>query len=310
MTPELVFEHEQAQLWQADCFSWLAAQGERTIHAVVTDPPYGLHEYTEQHQEKLRAGKGGVWRIPPSYDGSTRSPLPRFSVLSRRELLQLSDYFRAWATEVRRVLVPGAHIFMASNPLVSPYVAEALAGAGLERRGEVIRLVMTMRGGDRPKGAHDEFDDVTVMPRSQWEPWLLYREPLEAKTVAENLRKHKAGALRRISADQPFGDVITSAPTRGKERTIAKHPSLKPQAFLRQVVRASLPLGEGVVLDPFSGSGSTLAAALAVGYDSIGVERDPEYVAVAKRAIPALAQYEVQPVTGPGSRDSLGAPSK
>lgn len=292
MTPRLVLEHEQARLWQSDCFGWLAVQPERSVHAVVTDPPYGLHEYTDHQQQKLRAGKGGVWRMPPSFDGIKRAPLPRFSVLSRRELLEISDYFEAWAKALRPVLVPGAHIFLASNPLVSPYVSEALARAGMERRGEVIRLVMTMRGGDRPKGAHEEFSDVSVMPRSQWEPWLLYREPLETKTVADNLRKHKTGALRRVSGQQPFGDVIQSAPTRVQERELAKHPSLKPQAFLRKIVRASLPMGEGVVLDPYAGSGSTLAAALAVGYDSVGVERDPNYVEIAKKAIPALARYK------------------
>jgi site-specific DNA-methyltransferase (adenine-specific) len=182
---------------------------------------------------------------------------------------------------------------VACNPLVSPYVSQALSLAGLERRGEIIRLVMTMRGGDRPKGAHEEFPDVTVMPRSQWEPWLLYREPIAAKTVAENLRKHRTGGLRRISEGQPFGDVIKSHPTGAIERAIAGHPSLKPQAFLRHLVRAALPLGEGVILDPFAGSGSTLAAAVAVGYDAIGVELDPYYVEVAKKAIPMLAELRV-----------------
>jgi len=172
-------------------------------------------------------------------------------------------------------------------------VSQALTAAGLERRGEIVRLVMTMRGGDRPKGAHEEFSDVTVMPRSQWEPWLLYREPIETKTVAENLRKHKTGGLRRISESQPFGDVVKSHPTGPVERRIARHPSLKPQAFLRQVVRAMLPLGEGVIFDPFAGSGSTLAAAEAVGYDSIGVELDERYIEVAKKAIPALAALKV-----------------
>jgi len=48
---------------------------------------------------------------------------------------------------------------------------------------------------------------------------------------------------------------------RGEERKIAPHPSLKPQAFMRQLVRAALPLGRGVILDPFMGAGSTVAAA-------------------------------------------------
>jgi site-specific DNA-methyltransferase (adenine-specific) len=57
---------------------------------------------------------------------------------------------------------------------------------------------------------------------------------------------------------------------------------------MRQVVRGSLPLGEGIVLDPFAGSGSTLAAANAVGYESIGIETDPKFVRLAAVAIPQL----------------------
>ena len=109
----------------------------------------------------------------------------------------------------------------------------------------------------------------------------------------DNLRRWKTGGLRRIGAARPFGDVIESHPTRAAERALAPHPSLKPQAFLRRLVHAALPMGEGVVLDPFAGSGSTLAAAEAVGYASIGVERDPAYVELASRAIPRLAAFAV-----------------
>ena len=147
---------------------------------------------------------------------------------------------------------------------------------------------MTMRGGDRPKAAHEAFPEVSVMPRSMWEPWLVYRRPIEGR-VQDNLRKWKTGGFRRPSRDKPFADVIESAPTRAAERSIAPHPSLKPQAFLRQIVRAVLPLGEGVVFDPFAGSGSTLAAAEAVGYASIGVERDARYFDLACESAPKLA---------------------
>ena len=147
---------------------------------------------------------------------------------------------------------------------------------------------MTMRGGDRPKNAHYEFDAVSVMPRSMWEPWVILRRPIQGR-VQDNLRKWKTGGFQRPSADQPFGDVIRSNPTPKAERKIAPHPSLKPQEFLRKVVRAALPLGTGVILDPFAGSGSTLAAAEAIGYSSIGLEKDRAYFKMAEKAIPALA---------------------
>jgi site-specific DNA-methyltransferase (adenine-specific) len=287
-----VFRHGQAELHHADCLDWLARRAPRSVQAVVTDPPYGLVEYSAEQQGKLRGGRGGVWRIPPAYDGHPRAPLPRFTTLTARDRGRLAEFFTGWATALRPVLVPGAHVLVACNPLLSYLVSGALTAAGLERRGELARLVQTMRGGDRPKNAHAEFADVSVMARSMWEPWLVYREPLEGR-VQDNLRRWKTGGLRRIGRGRPFGDVIRSHPTPRRERAIAPHPSLKPQAFLRAVVRAALPLGEGVVLDPFAGAGSTLAAALAVGQAAIGVERDPAYVALAARAIPRLAALAV-----------------
>lgn len=276
-----------ATLVQADCLDWLALQEPDSIHAVVTDPPYGLVEYSPKEQKKLRARQGGVWRLPPAFDGAQRSPLPRFTVLSPRDLRALDEFFFLWARRLAPVLAPGANVVVASNPLLSYIVSGALGRAGLERRGEIVRLVTTMRGGDRPKGAHEEFPDVSVMPRSMWEPWLLFRRPLDGR-VKDNLRRWRVGGFRRPSAASPFGDVIRSSPTSAKERRMAPHPSLKPQDFLRRLVRGVLPLGEGVVLDPFCGAGSTLAAAEAVGCRSIGVENDPQYFDVASRAIPRL----------------------
>jgi DNA modification methylase len=292
-----VFEYGQVKLYQADCLEWMAEQPENNFHACVTDPPYGLVEYTATQQAKLRKGRGGVWRIPPSYDGHTRSPLPRFTTLTEADLKQLQKFFHEWGEGLRRILVPGAHVVVAANPLVSHLISISLTNAGLERRGEIVRLVQTMRGGDRPKNAHKEFPDVSVMARSQWEPWVLFRKFPDG-TIADNLRKWKTGGLRRISAELPFGDVIRSAPTRIKERAIANHPSLKPQDFLRRIVRAMLPLGEGIILDPFAGSGSTLAAAEALGYDSVGIELDPTYIDIARTAIPGLAQLQVSESDG------------
>ncbi len=281
----------------ADSFAWLDGCEAQSIHAIVTDPPYGLKEYSEEEQSKLRKGRGGVWRIPPSFDGIERSPVPRFTVLDEADLSLSMMFFEEFARRAFRVLVPGGHIVIATNPLLSHLVYLPLMEAGFDKRGEIVRLVQTLRGGDRPKNAHEEFNDVSVMPRSGWEPWGLFRKPLEGR-VQDNLRKWEVGGMRRVSEDDPFVDVIRSSPTRGEEREIASHPSLKPQAFMRQIVRAVLPLGRGVVLDPFMGAGSTIAAARAVGYRSIGIELDPIYFDIAQKAIPALSELRVKSPNG------------
>lgn len=291
-TPAPFFKFEKSTLYHCSCFDWLATAESKSIHAVITDPPYGGVEYLEHELQKMRNGNGGVWRIPPSFDGNKRSPLPRFTVLTKEDLENLRVFFEHFGRVLYDALVPGANVVVASNPLLCHIVTTSLAISGLEPRGSIVRLVMTMRGGDRPKNAHREFTDVSVMARSMWEPWIVMRRPPEGR-IQDNLRKWGTGGFRRTSKDKPFGDVIRSQPTNKKEKLLAPHPSLKPQDFLRRLARAALPLEQGTILDPFAGSGSTLAASNAVGYDSIGLEKSHEYSVMATKAIPNLTRYQV-----------------
>jgi DNA modification methylase len=286
------FTYGRQRLVLGDCFDWLAGAERNSVHAVVTDPPYGLVEFLPEQQRKLRSGKGGIWRIPPSFDGAKRRALPRFTVLSTEQRQSLLDFFLRWGAALLPVLTPGAHVFVATNPLLSPLLSYALEQSGLERRGEIVRLVRTFRGGDRPKGAEAEFKMVSTMPRSCWEPWALFRKPIERRTVAENLKAWRTGGLRRISSQTPFLDVIPSSVTPDAEREAAPHPSLKPQHFLRQLVRGALPLGKGTVLDPFAGAGTTLAACEHTGVPGIGIESDSYYFEMAEAAIPRLSKVK------------------
>src|SRR5579872_5162993 len=136
-----------------DAFEWMAARPANSIHAIVTDPPYGLKEFSDAETAKLRRRRGGVWRIPPSFDGCQRNPLPRFTVLNGPDLDALRLFFARFAAQAARILVPGGHVIIATNPLLSYCVYLPFIQAGFEKRGEIIRLVRTLRGGDRPKNA-------------------------------------------------------------------------------------------------------------------------------------------------------------
>lgn len=185
-------------------------------------------------------------------------------------------------------------MILAGNAFLSQLVYSAVVEGGIEFRGELIRLVRTLRGGDRPKNAEREFPDVVSMPRGCYEPWGIFRKPLpDGMTVSACLRKYETGGLRRTREGKPFSDVIASERTPRRERAIAAHPSLKPQSFLRQIVYAALPLGRGIIVDPFMGSGSTVAAAEAVGVSCVGVERYRDYYDMAKRAIPKEASLKI-----------------
>jgi site-specific DNA-methyltransferase (adenine-specific) len=297
-TLELDYTHAKfgaATIIHADCIEWLGRIPGGSIHGIVTDPPYGVKEYEFDQIEKRANGNGGIWRIPPSFDGSNRQPLPRFTALNEKERKQLFRFFAEWAKVAVHALRPGGHVIFACNSFLAQLVYGALVEGGLEFRGQVIRIVRTLRGGDRPKNAEEEFPGVCSLPRGAYEPWGIFRKPLPSgMKVSDCLRKFGTGGLRRLPEGLPFSDILDIGRTPKAEKEIAPHPSLKPQALLRELVWAILPLGEGVVCDPFMGSGSTVAAAEALGYESVGVEKYESYYQLAAEAIRPLSRVAVE----------------
>jgi site-specific DNA-methyltransferase (adenine-specific) len=115
-------------------------------------------------------------------------------------------------------------------------------------------------------------------------------------TVSRCLQEYETGGIRRYPNDLPFEDVIESERTPRRERDIVDHPSLKPQSLLRRLTYAVLPLGKGIIADPFMGSGSTIAAAEAVGISAVGIERHRDFFAVASSAVDRLRKLRVSAV--------------
>jgi site-specific DNA-methyltransferase (adenine-specific) len=98
--------------------------------------------------------------------------------------------------------------------------------------------------------------------------------------------------FQAAEADVPFyytAKASTAERTVGlDERSI--HPTMKPVDLMRWLVRLATPPG-GLVLDPFTGSGSTGVAAMLEGggFRFLGIEREPEYVAIAEQRIKHVA---------------------
>lgn len=81
-----------------------------------------------------------------------------------------------------------------------------------------------------------------------------------------------------------------TAKASSEERDGSSHPTVKPLALMRWLVRLVTPPG-GVVLDPFAGSGTTLRAAREEGFRAIGIEREPEYLADAAHRLRQLSLF-------------------
>jgi DNA modification methylase len=131
------------------------------------------------------------------------------------------------------------------------------------------------------------------------EPITVARKPLVG-TVAANVLQHGTGAVNvdgckvdgeRLPANfihdgseeacDLLGDAARffyCAKAGPDERRDSKHPTVKPVALMRYLVRLVTPIG-ATVLDPFCGSGTTLEAAMLESCKAIGVELNPEYCA-------------------------------
>jgi len=82
------------------------------------------------------------------------------------------------------------------------------------------------------------------------------------------------------------GRIWTLTSPRQEEKAHGKHPTQKPVALLRRLIEATAPAG-GLVLDPFSGSGTTGVAALRLGRRFLGIEQDPTWLALSRARLEA-----------------------
>ena len=133
---------------------------------------------------------------------------------------------------------------------------------------------------------HDGSDEVVgLFPESKGQQGAISGKEPSGKTNAvygeyqqrnESEPRNDSGSAARF-----FYCAKTSKRERGEGNN---HPTVKPIALMSYLCRLVTPPG-GIILDPFMGSGSTGIAALQEGFRFIGIERELEYMAIARRRI-------------------------
>ena len=162
-------------------------------------------------------------------------------------------------------------------------------------------------GGNGALGGTTRSIDVTGNDKGRWPANLLHDGSPEVlagfpETGAGGHAKHAAATSSRIfggfsEVERP-ARIVTDTGSAARYFYCGKatkqdrdegngHPTVKPTAVMRWLCRLITPPG-GVILDPFTGSGSTGKAALLEGFQFIGIEREAEYVAIARARLAAL----------------------
>lgn len=267
-----------------------------SVHLVLTDPPYFLYKLDENWNPDTikRTTKRQVIQNLPS--GMRFDP-------SQGKKLQ--EWYKEISGEILRILKPGGFFLSFSSPRLVHRLAIAIEDAGFYIRDIFIWLYAEGRPKAQTLSRYSKVVDErlnhwkTPQVRSNYEPIVVAQKPLEGKLI-DNFIKWDTGLFnfteRLEGGYSPSNVLVTDKiafvppiflvpkPKKEEKREFNTHPTVKPLALLRYLIRLTTQKG-AIVLDPFIGSGSTAIAALIEGRRYIGIEINREYYEIAEKRL-------------------------
>jgi modification methylase len=242
-----------------DCVAELDKLPPASVDLVFADPPYNLQL------------AGTLSRPDQSLVDAVDEEWDRFASFT-----EYDGFTRAWLGAVRRVMKPNATLWVIGSYHNIFRVGAILQDLGFWVLNDIVwRKANPMPNfrGRRFTNAHETLIWASLDPGAK--AYTFHYEALKAGNEDTQAR-----------SDWLF--PICSGEERLKDGGGRKaHPTQKPEALLRRIILASSNPGD-IVLDPFFGSGTTGAAAKALGRHFIGIERDEAYAAVARRRLAAV----------------------
>lgn len=255
------------------------------VHSIVTDPPYHFASIVSRFGKEGSAPTidTGVYRR--SSKGFMGKDWDGGDIAFNKETWLLCN----------NLLLPGGHLLSFSATKNYHRMACAIEDTGFEIRDQMGWIY----GTGFPK-SHTIGEGWKTALKPAWEPICVARKPISTKTIAQNFTEHGVGGFNidgcRVNDKFPSNilhdgseDVIAAFPGKTsrffysakaskQEKAGTEHPTVKPLSLMRYLVRLVTPK-DGVVLDPFAGSGTTLEGAYMEGVNSIGIEMDTQYCA-------------------------------
>lgn len=104
------------------------------------------------------------------------------------------------------------------------------------------------------------------------------------KNIKNNRHFFNYDLMREFNDGKQMKDVWTGSLTPKREKTFGKHPTQKPLYLLERMILASTR-ENAFILDPFMGSGTTAVACKKLNRNFIGIEKESEFVELAKNRI-------------------------
>ena len=259
-----VSEDGDSCLYHGDCLQDMRSLRSGSVDCVWTDPPYFLSNdgMTCVGGRMVKVNKG-------EWDRS-------------RGLEQDHEFNRTWLSECHRVLKPSGVIWVTGTHHVYLSVGIAMREIGYR----ILNDIVWQKTNPPPNLGRRCFTHSTEL--------VLWAT--KAKKGSPHRYTFHYDLMREENGGKQMKNVWTITAAGRAEKKHGKHPTQKPLALIERCLRASTNLGD-VILDPFSGSGSTGVAALGMGRKFIGYELQEEFVELARRRLAKYASDEARPAS-------------
>ncbi|WP_420537439.1 site-specific DNA-methyltransferase [Fulvimarina manganoxydans] len=260
------------KILQGHCVSELAKLPPASVDVIFADPPYNL----QLGGDLLRPDHSRVDAVDDAWD--------------QFESFEAYDAFtKAWLLAARRVLKPNGTLWV-----IGSYHNIFRVGASLQDLGYwILNDVVWRKSNPMPNFRGRRFQNAH-------ETLIWASRDKDAKSYTFNYEAMKA-ANDDVQMRSDWLFPICSGSERLKDEDGCKaHPTQKPEALLARIILSSSKPGD-VILDPFFGTGTTGAVAKRLGRHFVGIEREDEYVRIAKERIDA-----VEPLTDEVLRVAAG----
>lgn len=245
------------QILEGDCVDRLADLPEASVDVVFADPPYNLQL------------SGDLWRPNLTKVDAVDNGWDQF------ESFEAYDRFsRAWLSACRRVLKPDGTLWV-----IGTYHNIYRLGAIIQELGFwILNDVLWIKSNPMPN-----FRGVRFTNAHETLIWSAKSKESKYTFNHHAMKPFNQGKQMRSDWEIPLCTGRERIKVEGRKA----HPTQKPEALLYRVLLASTNLGD-IVLDPFFGTGTTGAVAKKLHRDWIGVERDHDYIEIAKTRIDAI----------------------
>jgi modification methylase len=239
-----------------DCIEELAKLPAQSIDLVFADPPYNL----QLSAELLRPNNSRVDGVDDDWD--------KFGSFAAYD-----DFTTVWLRECRRALKPDGSLWVIGSYHNIFRVGAILQDLDFWILNDVVWRKLNPMPNFRGRRFTNAHETMIWAARDQG-----------AKGYTFNYEALKAGN-EDVQVRSDWTIPLCTGEERLKGRDGKKvHPTQKPEALLARVILSSSRPGD-LILDPFSGTGTTGAAAKRLGRQFIGIERDPAYAAAAEARI-------------------------